>query len=89
MTQQEITSLKATGGHPRVSINGKAIRQIRLANNLTIEDIARRANLGWQTVWRMEMKQVMASADTASRIAAALQIPVGVISPNWHIVTEE
>ena len=88
MTQQQSTSLKATGGHPRVSINGKAIRAIRLANNMTIEDIARRANVGWQTVWRMEMKKCKASADTASRIAGALQIPVQTIAPDWSAVTE-
>ena len=56
---------------------GKRIRTIRQQNGQTQEAIARAANVSNGTIIRVELGRNTPTLDTLTRIAAALNVPVG------------
>jgi transcriptional regulator with XRE-family HTH domain len=58
--------------YPRVLHRGDAIRKLRLAQGLTIPQLAKAAQLNPKTVSKIERRAVKVSADTLAQIAHAL-----------------
>ena len=63
-----------------VTTNGTAIQALRKTQNLSLREVGRRARMDPSHLWRIERGLKGASADTTTRIAAALAVPRAAIT---------
>jgi transcriptional regulator with XRE-family HTH domain len=59
-----------------VPIDGSRVRLIRLRRGLSQRELSRRADLGEQTVWRMEHSKGEPTADAVARVARELRVSI-------------
>lgn len=57
------------------------LRQTRLKNNWTLDDVAERAKVGKSTVWRVEMEETAELPESATSVAKALGLELITAEP--------
>lgn len=72
-----------------VTPNGPALEALRKAREVSIRELARRADLTHGFLSRLEREQTGASEDTIRRIAAALEVSPEVITRGDDVPTKE
>lgn len=64
---------------------GRAVRQLRRQADLTQEDLAAQAHMGWRHLQKIEAGEVNVTLSTISRLALALDVdPAELLNPGFN-----